>query len=76
MVRSNYRRITKQLANKLFEVECKPPVEDLNDVDWMAEFGLGQQSSGKNQCSEGETKYWDENGQEKESSPPSTPRRD
>jgi len=43
----------KQRANRPVEVEGKPPVEDLDDVDWMAEFGLAQESSGENQSSDG-----------------------
>jgi hypothetical protein len=35
----------KQRADKPVEAEGKPPVEDLNDVDWMAEFGIDQQQS-------------------------------
>ncbi len=43
----------KQRANRPVEVEGKPPVEGLDDVDWMAEFGLAQESSGENQSSDG-----------------------
>ena len=46
----------KQREDKPVESEGKPPVEDLNDVDWMAEFGLDQQSSGGNQSSDGRPK--------------------
>lgn len=42
-----------QRANRPVEAEGKPSFEDLTYVDWMAEFGLDQQSSNKNQSSDG-----------------------
>lgn len=45
-----------QRANRPVEAEGKPSFEDLTYVDWMAEFGLDQQSSSENQSSDGRPK--------------------
>jgi predicted RNA-binding protein with PIN domain len=35
----------KSAAHEPIELEGKPPLDHLNDVDWMAEFGIDQQQS-------------------------------
>ncbi len=45
----------KKMAGKPSEEE-KPQIENLSDVDWMAEFGLAQGASGDSQSSEERSK--------------------